>query len=64
MFRYTLWPALGLLLNTVTASHADISIEMLEPIVQAKVDLAAQRMHVIVSGQQLHTVCGECKTVF
>ena len=55
MFRFTYWSGLGLLLSTATASHADITIKMLEPIVEAKVDLVAQRMHVIVNGEQLHT---------
>ena len=55
MIKYTHLAAFGLLLSTVTTSHADITIKMLEPIVQAKVDLAAQRMHVIVNGEQLHT---------
>ncbi len=44
-----------LVLGTVTAAQADISIRMLKPIIKATVDLSAQRMHVTVNGEKLHT---------
>lgn len=55
MLRYAFLVAAGLQLSAATAAQADIAIQMLKPIVEAKVDLVAQRMHVLVNGNQIHT---------
>ena len=34
---------------------ADVSIQMLDPIVEARVDLTNQRLDVVVNGEKLHT---------
>lgn len=36
-------------------AHADITIKMLDPIVEARVDLTNQRLDVVVNGEKLHT---------
>ncbi len=48
---------LAALLFTSVASpvQADIKIQMLKPVVKAKIDLSKQRMNVIVNGETVHT---------
>ena len=46
----------ALFLAGITApAQADIKVQMLEPVVKAKIDLSKQRMNVIVNGETVHT---------
>lgn len=54
MRRSIIFAAL-LLTGLAAPAQADIKIQMLEPIVEAKIDLSKQRMNVVVNGETLHT---------
>ena len=43
------------LFGLAAPAQADIKVEMLEPIVKAKIDLSKQRMNVVVNGEVVHT---------
>ena len=43
------------LLTMALPAHADIKIEMLEPIVEARVDLNTQRLNLVVNGESVDT---------
>ena len=46
----------ALLLTGIAApAQADIKVQMLEPIVKAKIDLSKQRMNIVVDGETVHT---------
>jgi len=43
------------LVTTALPAHADIKVNMLKPIVEARVDLNSQRLNLIVNGTQIDT---------